>query len=283
MPTRKEIESLVYLLSDPDPFVTEKVQNRLEELGEKAVPLLDEYRVNLTDKADRERINNIIHTLTFPSLESDFAEIVETGLVTRKLLERAIFILSRFGNPTLDAQSYYQKLDQFALMVAPEIRYNPDERHRMQHLLSFVFERLNFHGDTQNYHAPENCLMDQVIDRRKGLPISLSLVVIFIARRLDLPFFGINMPIHFMLSFAGEKEELLIDPFDKGAVVSYDQCYFFLKKNNVTPHPGHFQIASNIDIVIRYIRNLMHSYDQQNQPEKIEDLRKLLTIAEYYE
>ncbi|MEX2362868.1 MAG: transglutaminase-like domain-containing protein, partial [Balneolaceae bacterium] len=128
-----------------------------------------------------------------------------------------------------------------------------------------------------------NCLLDQVIDRRKGLPISLSLVVMFIARRLEMPFFGINMPIHFMLSFVGDTEELLIDPYDKGAIVTYDQCYFFLKKNNLEPRPEHFQIATNLDIVIRCIRNLMHSYEKTNQPERIEDLKKLLSLAEAYQ
>ena len=56
----------------------------------------------------------------------------------------------------------------------------------------------------------------------------------FIARRLQLPVFGVNMPIHFMLAFVGEKEEQLIDPYDQGAEVSYDQCYFFLKRTMYT-------------------------------------------------
>ena len=73
---------------------------------------------------------------------------------------------------------------------------------------------------------PANGFIDQVIERRKGLPISLSLVAMFIARRLQLPAFGVNMPIHFMLAFVGEKKTA-IDPYDQGAEVSYDQCYFF--------------------------------------------------------
>lgn len=105
----------------------------------------------------------------------------------------------------------------------------------------------------------------------------------FLARRLELPFFGVNMPIHFMLTFIGEKEEILIDPFDDGAVVTYDQCYFFLKKNNIEPKPEYFQVASDYDILIRCVRNLMHGYEHIEDQDKIEDLQKLLAIVEHYE
>lgn len=283
MPTRSEIESLVFLLDDPDPFIQESVQNRLQELGEKAVPLLDEYRAELNNKQEVERINEVMHQLTFEAMEADFVDILESGLKTRKSLEDAVLTLARFGNPTLRIREYQKKLDHFAQMIEPEIKYKLDERDKMKHLLHFIFDNLQFRGDTDNYHNPKNCLMDQVIDRRQGLPIALSLVVMFIARRLEMPFFGINMPIHFMLNFVGDKEELLIDPYDKGAIVTYDQCYFFLKKNNLTPKPEHFQIATNLDIVIRCIRNLIHSYEKNGQPERIDDLKELLTIAETYD
>ena len=283
MATRSEIESLLYLMDDPDPFVKQSVKDRFSELGERAVPLLDEYRAEVSEKDKKDLIGEVMHQLTFTTLEEDFMEILEGGLKTRMQLEKAIFTLARFGNPTLRTSTYSEKLDHFADIVSPQIRYKLDEQKKMKHFLKFIFEDLNFRGDTESYHDPRNCFLDSVIDRRKGLPISLSLIVMFVAYRLDLPFFGINMPIHFMLNFVGDKEELLVDPYDKGAVVSYDQCYFFLKKNNIEPRPEHFKIASNMDIVIRCIRNLIHSYEKQDEMMKVEDLRKLLNTAEMFE
>lgn len=283
MISKTEIESLLFLLEDPDPFVKESVQSRLMELGEQAVPLLDEYKTEVKELEEKKRISEVIHRLTFSNLEADFAELLDNGVRTRKALEQVIFTLARLGNPTLRASEYQKKLDHFAKMIEPQIKYKLDEKRKMKQMLRFIFEDLNFSGDTKSYHAPENCFLDQVIDNRKGLPISLSLVVMFIARRLEMPFFGINMPIHFMLNFVGDKEELLIDPYDDGAIVSYDQCYFFLKKNNIEPRPEHFQIATNLDIIIRCIRNLIHSYEKSEQPERIEDLKKLLNMAEMYD
>ncbi len=282
MTSKSEIESLLFLMDDPDPFVQQSVEDRLQQLGERAVPILDEYRSETNNENERSRVNEVIHRLTFETLESDFIEVMEGGLKTRKSLEKAVFTLARFGNPTLRISEYQQKLDHFAQMVEPQIKYKLDERRKMNQLMKFIFEDLNFRGDSANYHAPENGYLNQVIDRRKGLPISLSLVVMFISHRLKMPFFGINMPIHFMLNYVGDKEELLIDPYDNGAIVTYDQCYFFLKKNNIDPRPEHFQIATNLDIVLRCIRNLIHSYERKEEPERMEDLRKLLDIAEMY-
>ncbi|WP_018128154.1 transglutaminase-like domain-containing protein [Balneola vulgaris] len=280
---KKEIESLLYLMDDPDPFVQESVQQRFVELGESAVPLLDEYRVDLKQPAQKEKVSDLIHTLTFEGLQADFVLQLEQGIKNRKDLEDILFILARFGNPTLRTASYKERLDHFAEMVAPSIRYKLDERKKAKQLFKFVFEDLNFRGDTETYHNPANCFLDQVIERRVGLPISLSQIAMFIARRLDLPVFGVNMPIHFMLTFIGDKEEFLVDPYDKGAVVSYDQCYFFLKKNNIEPRPDFFQMASDMDILIRTIRNLIHSYERQEQLHKVEDLKALLSTAELFE
>ncbi len=283
MTSKSEIESLIQLMEDPDPFIQQSVQDRFTELGINAVPLLDEFRIETKDQNEKSKIRSIIHQLTFPSLKTDFHEVLEKGVRNRKSLELAVFTLSRFGNPTLRITDFEKQLDHFSTMVEPTIRYRLDERRKMKQLIKFVFEDLNFSGDTEDYHNPANCFIDQVIRRRRGLPISLSMVVMFIARRLEMPFFGINMPIHFMLNYVSEKEEVLIDPYDNGAIVSYDQCYFFLKKNNIEPKPDHFKIATDLEILIRCIRNLIHSYERLEQTTYAEDLKELLQLTAMYE
>ena len=280
MSTHSEIESLMLLLEDPDPFVQEQVQLRFMELGDRAIPILDQIRVETKNKEEKKRAKDVLYKLTFSSLKEDFAELLLEGVGNRAQLERAVITLARFGNPTLRESEYVKKLDYFADMIRASLRYNRSEREEMQTFMKFIFEDLNFRGDNKDYHNPANGFIDQVIERRKGLPISLSLVAMFIARRLQLPVFGVNMPIHFMLAFVGEKEEQLIDPYDQGAEVSYDQCYFFLKKNNVTPKPDHFKMASDLNILARCIRNLMHSYERKEEYDRVRDLKSLLELVE---
>lgn len=280
MTTRNEIESLIYLLEDPDPEVQLGVQKRFEELGDNAVPLLDEYRSESIHSNEIETINKIIYNITAGSTVEDFADLVDLGINGSRQLEKAVLILCRFGNPTLRAEEYSKKLDKLAQQVSSDIAYTPSVREKMQILLQYVFRELRFRGDSKDYHNPDNAFLDRVIDRRKGLPIMLSMVVIFLARRLGLPFYGVNMPIHFMLMYKTHNEEILIDPFDGGTIVTYDQCYYFLKKNGIKPRPEHLQQAGEHQILARSIRNLIHSHAKAQNSEKVKDLRNLLQMVE---
>src|SRR6056297_1864169 len=275
MPTKTEIESLIYLLEDPDPYVKTNVKNRLFELGEQAVPLLDEQKSQSKDDEERELINDIIQWITYGSLQEDFMDVLENGLGNLKQLEDAVFILARFENPTLREQEYKRKLDRFADMVSDDLRYQLDDSKKMHILLDFVFDELSFRGSNVDYYNPDNSYLHRVIDRRQGLPISLGLIVLFLARRLDLPFVGVNMPIHFMLKYKGELDEVLIDPFDRGKTVTYNQCYFFLKQNGVEPKSEHFDTAQPYEILARCIRNLVQSYSRLEKEDKVENLKSL--------
>ncbi len=280
MAAKKEIESLVYLLDDPDPYVQSQVRNRLFELGENAVPLLDQQKSETKNEEARELINNVIQLITYGSVEEDFIDVLEGGISNMEQLEDAIFTLSRFDNPTLRAKEYKQKLDRFADMIADDVRYSLSQTQKMHKVLDFVFEDLGFRGNTSDYYHPSNSFLNQVIDRRQGMPISLALIVLFIARRLDLPFYGMNMPIHFMIKYKSDNEEILIDPFDHGKVVTYNQCYYFLKQNGVEPRSEHFAISSEESILARCIRNLINSYEKKEELHVIEGLKKLLNTVE---
>ena len=280
MTNKNEIESLIYLLEDPDPEVQSGVKDRFKELGEHAVPLLDQYKSESIRDSERQSINEIIHNITYGSLLEDFSALVESGIQGRRSLEEALFVLARFGNPTLRASEYRNKLDDLARQIGSDIAYTPSLNEKMRILLHFIFRELRFRGDSKNYHDPENAFLDRVIDRRKGLPIMLSIVVMGIARRLNLPFYGANMPIHFMLVYQTHNQNILIDPFDGGTIVTYDQCYYFLKKNGIEPRAEHLERAEASEILARCIRNLMHSYAKNNQEEKVKDLKELLMILE---
>ncbi|MFU8813006.1 MAG: transglutaminase-like domain-containing protein [Balneolaceae bacterium] len=278
MTNRSEIESLIYLLDDPDPTVQHGVKNRFMELGEQAVPLLDQFRCESVNEPEKKAINELIYNLTYGSVVEDFSDLVEAGIQDRRALEKAVFGLARFGNPTLRMLDYTRKLDRMAEEIGSDVAYTPSLKEKMHIVLQYIFREQRFRGDSKAYHSPDNAFIDRVIDRRKGLPIMLSLVVMFIGRRLHLPFHGVNMPIHFMLMYQTHNQEILIDPFDSGTLVTYDQCCYFLKKNGVEPRPEHLRKANEADILARCIRNLMHSFAKVHQEKKVEDLKALLQL-----
>src|SRR6056297_38669 len=278
--SKKEIESLIYLLDDPDPEVQTGVQKRFKEIGEHAVPLLDQYRSETVRNSEKESISEIIYQITFNNVLDEFSDILEQGVSNRRQLEYALLTLSKFGNPTLRIQEHQKKLDKLSSQIGSEIAYTPSVTEKMQILLQYVFRELRFRGDSSDYHHPDNAYLDRVIDRRKGLPIMLSTVVMFLGRRLNLPFYGVNMPIHFMLMYKTHNQDILIDPFDGGTIVTYNQCCYFLKKNGIEPRPEHLEKADESDILVRCIRNLKHSYTKSGNEQRVDGLQKLLQIAE---
>lgn len=280
MTSKNEIESLIYLLDDPDPEVQMGVKQRFEELGEQAVPLLDQFQSESIHDSERKTINELIYNITIGTMIEEFADLVDRGINSPRKLERAILELSRIGNPTLRTEDYSKKLDRLSQQIGDDIAYTPSMKEKMNILLQYVFRELKFRGDAKDYHNPENAFLDRVIERRKGLPIMLSMVVLFIARRLNLPFYGVNMPIHFMLMYQTPNQEILIDPFDGGTIVTYDQCYYFLKKNGIEPRPEHLKKADEVDILARCIRNLMHSFAKNHQDDRERDLKDLLKMVE---
>jgi len=278
--SKKEIESLIFLLDDPDPEVQTGVQKRFKEIGEHAVPLLDQYRSETIRSSEKESISEIIYQITYSNVLDEFSGIVEQGVSNRRQLEYALLTLSKFGNPTLRVQEYQKKLDKLSSQIGSEIAYTPSVTEKMQILLQYAFRELRFRGDSAEYHHPDNAYLDRVIDRRKGLPIMLSTIVMFLGRRLNLPFYGINMPIHFMLMYKTHNQDILIDPFDGGTIVTYNQCCYFLKKNGIEPRPEHLEKADESDILVRCIRNLKHSYTKIGKEKRVAGLHKLLQIAE---
>ena len=172
-------------------------------------------------------------------------------------------------------------VDKYAkpLPIAMELLGKMD-REKMQIMLNYVFQELRFKGDPVDYHHPDNALLHRVIDRRKGLPIMLSTVVMFLGNRLGLPFYGVNMPIHFILMYQTHDQDYLIDPFDGGSHVTYDQCCYFLKKNGIEPRPEHLERADELEILMREFRNLQQSYSRGGDIRRAEDLENLVRLTE---
>ena len=275
-----EIESLITLYLDPDPRIRQAVTTRLMEWGQAAIPLIDQARARTKESEEKQKLGEILLELTFPTLLDEFSEQVHLGIYEIRQLEQAVLLLSRLDQPTFRTKWISTKLDEMADEIEPSILSADTSKDKMEILLRYVFEELNFKGDRQEYHALENSLLHEVMDHRKGIPLTLSLIVLFLADRLQLPFYGVNMPIHFLLLFDPKGSRIYIDPFDDGAVVSREQCLIFMKHNEIPPRPEYFEPCLPIEILRRHLRNLMNSYEKEGDRERSEKVNQLLRITE---
>jgi len=279
--TRSEIESLVFLMDDPDEFVRQSVYNRIFELGESSVPLLDEYRAKSKDEKLKTELKNIIHQITFESFQQEFLSLLDNGIYNMEDLEEGVFLLSRLDDPTIRTRQFKVMLDAMAAELEPRILRAGSLVDKMQIVLQYMYGQLGFEGCHSDYLNPRYSFLHQVIPNRIGIPLSLALVLLFLARRLRLPFYGVNMPLHFLLKFETESgKSLYIDPFNHGGILSREQCLMFLKKSGVKPSDAYFERASEIEMFSRFIRNLINGFQQQKQEKLSSDLAKLLSLLE---
>ncbi|HEY8517902.1 MAG TPA: tetratricopeptide repeat protein [Candidatus Binatia bacterium] len=130
-------------------------------------------------------------------------------------LAAAALLVAAEEYPDLDRARYLAFLDDVAERVRRELGDTPTPDHARRAMCAELFERLGFAGDTEDYYDPRNSYLNEVIDRRRGIPITLAVVYIAVGTRLGQPVYGVNAPGHFLVRHA----DVLLDPFASGRVV----------------------------------------------------------------
>jgi regulator of sirC expression with transglutaminase-like and TPR domain len=139
-------------------------------------------------------------------------------------LAHAALLVSQHLNGTDDLSSYLSLLDDMAGALKPVMPQAQTDVEKVQTLSHHVFETLGFRGNSDNYYDPDNSFLDRVLDRRTGIPISLSLVCLEIGWRLGLPLTGLGLPGHFIIGYDLPETPIYIDAFNRGAILSEDDC-----------------------------------------------------------
>ena len=127
-------------------------------------------------------------------------------------------------DPGLDLPVYLSKLDDFAEELAPRLESATTLQARATELGHYLFEELGFAGNTANYYDARNSFLHEVLDRRLGIPISLSVLAIAVGERCGLTVRGVGLPGHFIAKVIDGDEEVLFDPFHGGALLTPDGC-----------------------------------------------------------
>ncbi len=186
-------------------------------------------------------------------------------------LGRAALYIAQEEYPQLDLDEYLNALDTMASEI--EERLTP-ERYPLrviQTINQYLYEDLGFSGNKQDYYDPRNSFLNDVIDRRLGIPISLALVYLEIARRLNFPMVGIGMPGHFLIRPDVAEMEIFVDAFNQGEVMFPQDCQEKLTQiyqRPVTLQPEFLTPVNKRQFLVRMLTNLKYIYLNQQQREK---------------
>ena len=196
-------------------------------------------------------------------------------------LAGAGFLIAAMEYPELDLDHQFGQLDSLAEAVAGRLDTSRDPLFCVNTLSEYLFDELGFQGNLDDYYDPRNSFLNEVLQRRLGIPITLSLVCIEVGKRLDIPLLGVSMPGHFLLRHQGE-EDLYIDPFNKGILLSEEECAQRLQQvtqANVPWDPRFLAPVSNRDFVARILRNLKNIYlERQDHDHAIMTIDRLIVL-----
>ena len=184
-------------------------------------------------------------------------------------LAPAAFAIAGVEYPALDAAPYLQRLERMGEAAAGRMQRHASAGApaRIATLNAYLYEELGFSGNREHYDDPRNSFLNEVFDRRIGIPISLAIVYLEIGRRAGMRLEGVNFPGHFLVRSpadpAGADDDLIIDPFHSGALLSEVDCRQLLRQHvgeEAAFDHGLLATATRQQIVVRMLVNLKRLY-----------------------
>lgn len=196
-------------------------------------------------------------------------------------LGQASLLIAREEYPDLQVGQYLARLDEMAEAVKSRLRGGEVFTTQIAHLNRVLFNEMGFRGNREEYYDPRNSFLNDVLDRRVGIPISLSTVYLEVGRRIGCPLDGVAFPGHFLVRFAGPipKSEILVDPYNRGMLLTEDDCKRRLKetyKGQVRFRAEFLRRARNRDIIERMLTNLKHIYHGQRDYHRALRIQQML-------
>lgn len=192
-------------------------------------------------------------------------------------LGRAALTIALPDYPDLDVVNYLARIDELALDVGKRIDSAADIYRSMAALNYVLFKQYGFHGNRNDYFDPKNSFLNEVIERKTGIPITLSVLYMEVARRVGLMLDGVGFPGHFLVKCVGDGEEIVIDPFNGGEIKSREDMegmLFNLYGGKVKLHSEFLAAATKKHILKRMLVNLKAMYINGN------DLLKSLSVLD---
>ena len=195
-------------------------------------------------------------------------------------LLRAALLLAHMDNPDVDVEGYAARIDEMANELKASFPENPTEAQRLAALDKYLFEDLGVRGSQFEYYARSNSYLNEVIDDREGLPITLAVLYIELAKRVDLHVVGVGLPRHFVVRFEPSDEagaDETIDTFERGRRLSEDDIQKLLSSEGFPNEPQFREARSPVQIVERMTLNLLGLMEDERNDDDV--LRYLETLV----
>ena len=221
----------------------------------------------------QKKIEDLIHNLQF--------ELVIERLLTWKnsghqdLLE-GMWIVASYQYPDLNIEKLKEYVNDMYLDTWLEMRDDMHPHDQVRVLNQVFFDKHRFLPNTKNFHSVANSMINQVFDLKKGNPISLCVVYLLLAKRLGLPIGGVNLPSLFVLTYKTPQIQFYINVFNRGLIFSKTDINNYIKQMQLKPQDSFFEPCSNLDIVLRVLRNLAVAFEKVADLDRAKEMEIVL-------
>lgn len=285
----EEIDALITLLDDPDEEIFSHIRRRLLGYDHDVVPFLEKaWESKFTGNAlFQNRIEDLIHEIQFGRVSTSLKTWAEEG--GRVLLD-GLLLICRYQYPDLDEQKTIKQIKQIQQDTWLELTPSMTALERIRVMNRIFFDVHGFSGNTTNYHAPQNSYLNNVLESKRGNPLSLCSLYMIIARNIGIPLYGINLPRHFILAYSepdgglevntgdtGQRSSVLffINVFNRGTILSQEDINHFLKQLNLPYDPSYYSPCNNLSMMKRWLNNLSYAYEKSGYLDKVKEVESL--------
>lgn len=269
-----ELKALISLLDDEDQEVVQHVEQQIRQLGGQMIPFLEAEWEGSFSADLQKRIEEIIHDLQYESVLDRMRDWKNGGAMD--LLE-GLWIVATYQYPDLSLSKLKQDVEQLFYDVWVDFKpdMHPDEQIRAMN--SAFFTKLKFAPNTKHFHSPANSMINQVLESRRGNPITLCVLYMLIAKRLNLPVYGVNLPNLFVLTYKNSTGvQFYINVFNRGLIFTTKDIDQYIDQLNVKRVDTFYQPCTNVDIVRRVLRNLTLAFEKNGDVERVREVEKIL-------
>lgn len=262
--TAEQRAALTGLLDDTAPAVRQALLAYFGRHGRESVEFL-RHVASQPNRALAVHANWYLRELNFSDPVAEFRGFIRS---LNYELETGALLLSRTVNPEVDIGASCALLDRMAARCRELIAEPATVRDKCRVMNRVLFHEFGLHGNTEHYADPLNSFLDQVLLRRKGIPISLCIVYLLVADRLGLSLEPVGLPGHFVVGCYAEELPFYIDPFNAGRIISAGDAVTLLRQHTLTPSIADLAPTPVREVLCRCCRNLVNHYSVANDPDR---------------
>ena len=270
---KKEIKALVSLLDDEDHSIVNQIEEKILSLGNKIIPHLEKEWESSFNPTIQRKLEDLIHTLQFDQLKDRLLEWKEKGA---KDLLKGMWLVATYQYPDIEYKNLKTEINQIYHEVWRAFRDDIHPYDQIKILNSVLYSNYRFSANTKNFHSPANSMINNVLDSKKGNPISLCVIYILIAQKLKMPIYGVNLPNLFVCTYKTKQLQFYINAYNRGLFLSRADLENYIANLNITPLDIFYEPCSHIDIIKRVLRNLVVSYEKIGDHYRVDEIKILL-------